>query len=388
MAYTVNKSNGSIAKVVQDYKKEIVGGLALLGYGYVNYGEEVAENFVAVAENFAGITAPENPVEGQIWYKLAANESAEGAKHSVMLYVRSSAGTFNWRELFGIDVATGNTILNADTLDGFDSSKSAIPNTVVVRDENGKIDSASIDFPDNPGSIGHADEADQATYLKNIRTFGSRSGGLPFNGTQNVALTTTHIAEGDQLYFTNGRARASLAPGRYISINASTGEVAFTGPDPTSGGDGEQGPQGPAGPQGPQGPTGATGATGPAGPTGPQGETGPQGPTGPQGATGPQGPSVTTEAVLEGIGWAKLGTLIIQWGFYQVPNSGSQFTVNLPITFPNVFFRCYATWQSNANGGDESDEPMWAAPVNNGQFYIFASGDRNIFYASWFAIGF
>jgi hypothetical protein len=234
MAYTVNKSNGAIAKVVQDYKKEIVGGLSLMGYGFVNYGEEIAENFVAIAENFASQTAPTNPVEGQIWYKLAGNEAVTGAKHSLMLYVRNGSNVFGWKELFSVLVSTGDVIIDADTLDGFDSSKTSAPNTVVVRDSSGKIDSASINFPSPPTSVAHSNVSDQATSLVNTRTFGSRSGGLPFNGTQNVPLTTSHIGEGDQLYYTDSRAiaaaRSAISASGNLSYNPATGVMTYNAP--------------------------------------------------------------------------------------------------------------------------------------------------------------
>lgn len=42
--------------------------LALVGKGYPNYGQKIAENFVHLLENFASPIPPENPIEGQLWY--------------------------------------------------------------------------------------------------------------------------------------------------------------------------------------------------------------------------------------------------------------------------------------------------------------------------------
>jgi len=42
--------------------------LSLVGRGYPNYGEKIAENFLHLLENFASSTPPENPIEGQLWY--------------------------------------------------------------------------------------------------------------------------------------------------------------------------------------------------------------------------------------------------------------------------------------------------------------------------------
>jgi hypothetical protein len=321
MAYTVNKSNGDLAKIVQDYKMEILGGLALLGYGFVNYGEEVAQNFVSIAENFASTVAPENPMEGQLWYKLAVNENAPGAKHSLMLYVRTSADVYSWVELFAIDAATGAAIVDADTLDGFDSSKTAIPNTVVVRDGSGKIDSGSINFPT---SVGHSSNADQATQLSP----GAKINGVNFTGAGDITLTTAQVPESGNLYYTNSRARSALSGGRYITVDASSGQISFNGPDPTSGATGPQGPAGPTGPQGPQGPQGPAGATG---------STGPQGPQGPAGTTA----QVITGLVMAGNGYIVFsGGFCIQWGSVRKnfnTEQASTWLSNTGSTFPISF---------------------------------------------------
>jgi hypothetical protein len=42
--------------------------LNLVGRGYPNYGEKIAENFLHLLENFSGPIPPENPIEGQLWY--------------------------------------------------------------------------------------------------------------------------------------------------------------------------------------------------------------------------------------------------------------------------------------------------------------------------------
>lgn len=42
--------------------------LSLVGRGYPNYGQKIAENFVHLLENFASPIPPQNPIEGQLWY--------------------------------------------------------------------------------------------------------------------------------------------------------------------------------------------------------------------------------------------------------------------------------------------------------------------------------
>ena len=42
--------------------------LDLVGSGYINYGKDIAQNFVKILENFAGPNPPVNAIKGQIWY--------------------------------------------------------------------------------------------------------------------------------------------------------------------------------------------------------------------------------------------------------------------------------------------------------------------------------
>lgn len=47
--------------------------LSLVGRGYPNYGEKIAQNFLNLLENFSAPTAPANAVEGQLWYNNTEN---------------------------------------------------------------------------------------------------------------------------------------------------------------------------------------------------------------------------------------------------------------------------------------------------------------------------
>lgn len=68
MAYIVNKYNGVELATVQDGTVDNTTDLTFIGKNYAGYGEVQNENFLHLLENFAGITAPPKPVEGQIWY--------------------------------------------------------------------------------------------------------------------------------------------------------------------------------------------------------------------------------------------------------------------------------------------------------------------------------
>ena len=71
MAYTVNKTNSSASPssyTVNDSVLNTQTDLSFIGKGYAGYGEVVAENFLALLENFANTSAPSKPITGQLWY--------------------------------------------------------------------------------------------------------------------------------------------------------------------------------------------------------------------------------------------------------------------------------------------------------------------------------
>ena len=71
MAYTVNKTNSSAspnAYTVQDGVVNTQTDLSLIGKGYAGYGELIAENFLALLENFSNSSAPTKPIQGQLWW--------------------------------------------------------------------------------------------------------------------------------------------------------------------------------------------------------------------------------------------------------------------------------------------------------------------------------
>ena len=74
MAYTVNKTNSAASPnqyTVQDGVVNTQTDLSFVGKGYAGYGELIAENFLALMENFANSSAPTKPITGQLWYDTA-----------------------------------------------------------------------------------------------------------------------------------------------------------------------------------------------------------------------------------------------------------------------------------------------------------------------------
>jgi len=71
MAYTVNRTDSSASPnqyTVQDGVVNTQTDISFIGKGYAGYGEVIAENFLAMLENFSNSTAPSKPITGQLWY--------------------------------------------------------------------------------------------------------------------------------------------------------------------------------------------------------------------------------------------------------------------------------------------------------------------------------
>lgn len=74
MPYIVNFTDkeNKVPITVYDNTSNTDTSLKFPGRNVTGYGQIIAENFLAVLENFAGSTAPTNPIEGQLWYDSSA----------------------------------------------------------------------------------------------------------------------------------------------------------------------------------------------------------------------------------------------------------------------------------------------------------------------------
>jgi len=68
MAYTVNKTNGSVLTTIADGTIDNTSDLTLIGKNYSGYGELLNENLVKLMENFANSSQPTSPLGGQLWW--------------------------------------------------------------------------------------------------------------------------------------------------------------------------------------------------------------------------------------------------------------------------------------------------------------------------------
>ena len=72
MAYTINKTDGSIFAVVADGTLNTDSNVTLVGKNFAGYGQFLNENFIQLLENAANDTEPNSPLTGQLWYDTDA----------------------------------------------------------------------------------------------------------------------------------------------------------------------------------------------------------------------------------------------------------------------------------------------------------------------------
>ena len=72
MAYKLNKTDGSLLVELVDGRLDTTSAdINLIGKNYQGFGESINENFIKMLENFSNTTAPNKPIEGQLWYDRA-----------------------------------------------------------------------------------------------------------------------------------------------------------------------------------------------------------------------------------------------------------------------------------------------------------------------------
>jgi hypothetical protein len=72
MSYTITKTSGSTLGTILDGTiNTSFTSLTLIGRNYANYGQLIANDLVALLENFAYTSSPSNPLAGQLWWNTS-----------------------------------------------------------------------------------------------------------------------------------------------------------------------------------------------------------------------------------------------------------------------------------------------------------------------------
>jgi len=73
MAYTINKTDGTVLTTVVDGTLNTDTTLQLIGRNFEGYGEAFNENLVKLLENSSNATAPTAPIKGELWFDATNN---------------------------------------------------------------------------------------------------------------------------------------------------------------------------------------------------------------------------------------------------------------------------------------------------------------------------
>jgi hypothetical protein len=74
MAYTINKTDGTVVTTITDGTVDNTTSLQLFGKSYSGFGEGLNENLVKLLENAASTTAPTAPLKGELWFDTTTNQ--------------------------------------------------------------------------------------------------------------------------------------------------------------------------------------------------------------------------------------------------------------------------------------------------------------------------
>ena len=74
MAYTINKTDGTVLATITDGTVDNSTSLQLFGKSYSNFGEFLNENQIKLLENSASTSAPTAPLKGELWFDTSTNQ--------------------------------------------------------------------------------------------------------------------------------------------------------------------------------------------------------------------------------------------------------------------------------------------------------------------------
>jgi len=124
MAYIVNNSIGTVIATIADGTIDTTSTtITLLGKGFNNYGEIVAEDWIHMMEHFSSPTAPSNAMRGQLWFdtvigRLKVNTSDiigtpswTELTQTIISGVEPTTGTHSY-DVGGLWYDTANSLLN------------------------------------------------------------------------------------------------------------------------------------------------------------------------------------------------------------------------------------------------------------------------------------
>ncbi len=74
MAYTINKTDGTVVATITDGTIDTSTSLTLFGQNYSGFGELLNENLIKLLENSSSTSSPSAPLKGELWFDASTNQ--------------------------------------------------------------------------------------------------------------------------------------------------------------------------------------------------------------------------------------------------------------------------------------------------------------------------
>lgn len=215
MAYTINRTDGSVFATISDGTINTDSSMVLVGKNYAGYGEFLDENFLHLLENGANTSAPGTPQTGQLWWDSTNNvlkvyngslfKSVSGAIASASTPTSNVAGDLWWdttnNQLKTYDAGTSAFVTIGPAFTSGTGTSGAIVDTIT---DDGATDHVVVKVFVNNTIVGIWSKDATFTPAAAISGFATIGPGLNmstavsnaiFNGTANNATYLNSIAD-------------------------------------------------------------------------------------------------------------------------------------------------------------------------------------------------
>jgi hypothetical protein len=202
--YIINHYNGNTLANIADGVLDQTTSLRLAGRNFVGYGAYLNENQLYLLENFAGASAPQNAIAGQLWYNSATQtvNVYNGSAYSVLAnttmlastasaltaQLQANIATVNSNIVANVAVLNANAAAQDTQISNLWANAAAQANTLTTLTANAGVQSQHLDAIDTNITAANAAIALRAT------TYSPTFTGNPRAPTATVADNSTTVA--------------------------------------------------------------------------------------------------------------------------------------------------------------------------------------------------
>jgi len=213
--YTINHYNGTILANIADGVLDQTTSLSLAGRNFVGYGEYLNENQLFLLENFAGTTAPQNPITGQLWYNSGTQTIAvyTGSAYSVLAntvlvantaslltaQLQANINTVNTNILANVAVLNANAAVQDTQITNLWANAAVQNSSIATLTANAGVQSQRLDSIDANVTAANAAIALRATIYSPVLTGNPRAPTATMADNSTTIATTAYVMAQDDL---------------------------------------------------------------------------------------------------------------------------------------------------------------------------------------------